>query len=47
MQIFPRSLNKLPLVAGAAATLGLVVTTFLIWYYCMSASLVSTVATAT
>src|SRR5271168_3402840 len=33
MQIFPRSLNKLPLVVGAAATLGLVVTTFLIWYY--------------
>src|SRR4029077_12616351 len=33
MQIFPRSLNKLPLVAGAGATLGLVGVTFVIWYY--------------
>ena len=33
MQIFPRSLNKLPQVVGAAATLGLVGVTFLIWYY--------------
>jgi cytochrome c7-like protein len=33
MQIFPRSLNKLPLVAGLAATLGLVGVTFVIWYY--------------
>ena len=33
MQIFSRSLNKLPQVVGAAATLGLVAVTFLIWYY--------------
>jgi hypothetical protein len=33
MQIFPRSLNKLPLVVGAAASLGLVAVTVLIWYY--------------
>ena len=33
MQIFSRSLNKLPQVVGAAATLGLVGVTFLIWYY--------------
>jgi hypothetical protein len=33
MQIFSRTLNKLPLVAGAAATLGLVGVTFVIWYY--------------
>jgi hypothetical protein len=33
MQIFPRSLNKLPQVAGAVAALGLVAVTFFIWYY--------------
>ena len=33
MQIFPRSLNKLPLVVGAAATSGLVAVVVFIWYY--------------
>ena len=33
MQIFSRSLNQLPRVVGAAATLGLIGVTFLIWYY--------------
>lgn len=33
MQIFPRSLNKLPQIAGAASVLGLVGVTFVIWYY--------------
>jgi hypothetical protein len=33
MQIFSRSLNKLPQIVGAAATLGLIGVTFLIWYY--------------
>ncbi len=33
MQIFPRSLNKLPQIVGAASVLGLVAVTFLIWYY--------------
>jgi hypothetical protein len=33
MQIFPRSLNKLPLVVGGAATSGLVAVVFLVWYY--------------
>lgn len=33
MQIFPRSLNKLPLVVGAAATSGLVAVVVLVWYY--------------
>src|SRR3981081_2121150 len=34
MQIFPRSLNKLPLVVSAAATFGLVAVTFLVCAYC-------------
>jgi hypothetical protein len=33
MQIFPRSLNKLPAVIAAAATFGVVALTGLIWYY--------------
>jgi hypothetical protein len=33
MQIFPRSLNQLPLIAGAAAVLGLPAVVFLVWYY--------------
>jgi hypothetical protein len=33
MQIFPRSLNKLPLIAGAGAALGLPAVVFLVWYY--------------
>jgi hypothetical protein len=33
MQIFHRSLNKLPQTVGAAAGLGLVAVTALIWYY--------------
>jgi hypothetical protein len=33
MQIFPRSLNKLPLIAGAGAALALPAVVFLIWYY--------------
>ena len=33
MQIFPRSLNKLPQLAGAAAALSLPGVVFLAWYY--------------
>ena len=33
MQIFPRSLNKLPMMAGAGAVLGFPVVVFLVWYY--------------
>jgi hypothetical protein len=33
MQIFSRSLNKLPQIVGGAATVGLIGVTFLIWYY--------------
>ena len=33
MQIFPRSLNKLPLIAGAGAALSLPGVVFLVWYY--------------
>jgi hypothetical protein len=33
MQIFPRSLNKLPLLVGVGALLGVVAVTFFIWYY--------------
>jgi hypothetical protein len=33
MQIFPRSLNKLPLVFGVSAGLGLVAVTWFVWYY--------------
>jgi len=33
MQIFPRSLNKLPTVVAAAAGVGVVVLTAVIWYY--------------
>src|SRR5262249_37311980 len=33
MQIFPRSLNKLPLVAAVATVGALVGVTFIFWYY--------------
>lgn len=33
MQIFPRSLNKLPLVAGAGAALALPAVVFAVWYW--------------
>ena len=33
MQIFPRSFNKLPLIAGAGAVLSFPVVIFLVWYY--------------
>jgi hypothetical protein len=33
MQIFPRALNKLPQVAGAAGVLGLPAVVFFVWYY--------------
>ena len=33
MQIFPRSLNKLPQLVGVASVLGLVAVTGVIWYY--------------
>jgi len=33
MQIFPRSLNKLPLIVAGGASFGLVAVVFLMWYY--------------
>ncbi len=33
MQIFPRSLNKLPLIAGAGAALALPAVVFAVWYW--------------
>jgi hypothetical protein len=33
MQIFSRTLNRLPLIVGAASAIGLVAVTALIWYY--------------